>query len=573
MVANQDLLGGGFGPGDLIGDKIAYPYFVPDETWIALASADGIASRTIVKALAKNALVRKYVVRVGAARADGTRLDNAGQVRLQAESGGSKILVVDFGMLRSVSGVGRIGTSGPSMKICSLRAFRGDGFDNTDLYFEDCETVDIDAMMIRSIEQNTFETRTERVRLKIKTTASLTEIAANVYLQFPDLPTDLDIRINNGAPAWTAPGVAQPNTRGWDANTEQVVDLTEALTAITGNAKDASALDANIVLASRIPGLLALAEETVDIAYLARITFDAAEDTTLVLDEEGEYDVVLHLPSWVHTVQEVRATFTGTVPSERILQPVGPQLALISGGTGAAYDLLLDVDHAGAARLDPALPFAGGELVAIRLPLRAGPDGAEVRAVVYEGTADQPSQPAPGGTSKPVDLEPAAPDAGDVWTTFPLPKSIKLDAKKTYWVVVVVGRGGASWSLGRFTNPNDAVPIRRGAATGPWHTLPNVLQGGATIGGRIRAVGKAPPTAPVAPLTMTVVGHEAAQVNITPTPKGVSAAWIAPGVVSGTTHPAFTPSGPGSAPTITLRVTSRMTGTVKLSAVDVVATK
>jgi hypothetical protein len=280
---------------------------------------------------------------------------------------------------------------------------------------------------------------------------------------------------------------------------------------------------------------------------------------------------VLHLPSWVKAVQEVRATFTGAVPAERILQPVGPSLALLPGGSGAAYDLLLDVDHAGAARLDAAASF--GELVAIRLPLRAGADGAEVRAVVYEGSADDLTQPAPGGTSKPVDLPPVAVEAGDVWTSFPLPKPIKLDAKRTYWVAVVVGRGGASWSLGRFTVAADAVPIRRGAANGPWHTLPNVLSGGATIGARIRAIGKARPAAPIAPLTLTVVGHDAAKVDVTPAPKGAAVVWTAPGVVSGTTHPAFAPTGPASAPTITLRITSRMTGTVKLSAIDVVATK
>jgi len=193
--------------------------------------------------------------------------------------------------------------------------------------------------------------------------------------------------------------------------------------------------------------------------------------------------------------------------------------------------------------------------------------------VLYEGTLDAPTQASSGGTSKPVDLAPAALDAGDVWTTFPLSKPVKLDSKKTYWAVVVVGRGGASWSLGRFAAAAAAVPIRRGAATGPWHELPNVLSDGATIGGRVRAVGKAPPNAPVPPLVVSIAGYEATSVEATPSPKGAAVTWAAPGTISGTTHPAITPDGPSTAPTITLRVTSRMTGTVKLSAVDVVATK
>ena len=524
------------------------------------------------RAFAKNALVRQYTVRIAAARADGTTLANSGQVRLQAETGGSKIIVVDFGVLRTVSGVGLVGGVGaPAISVCSLRSFRGDAFDTTDLFFTDCDS-DPDGALVRSVEQNTFETRTERVRLgRSKTTASLAAIADNVWLQFPDLPSDIDIRVNGGAAVFTAPGVAQPNARGWDANTQQVADLTAALVALTGNSKDFTAFDANIVLASRIPGLFTLTEETVDIAFLARIAFDEAEDTTLTLDEEGVRDVVLALPAWVKTVQEVRLTLTGTVPPERILEPVGPPLAIRSDGAGTAYDLLLDVDHAGAARLDPAAAF--NQLVAVRLPLRAGPDGAEVRAVLNVGNDDGPTGPVDGGASKPVDMPPAAADAGDVFTSFVFPKPMTLDPKLTYWIVVVVGRGGASWSLGRFANAAVAVPIRRGAATGPWHELPNVLLDGATIGARIRAVGKAPPNAPVAPITISVAGHETSQVDATPTAKGVSVTWLAPGVVSGTTHPSITPAGPATAPTITLRVTNRMTGSVKVSAVDVVATK
>jgi hypothetical protein len=569
MVAKSGLGGGSIGVEKSI--AVDFAYYLPGDTWIPLKNADGVASRTLTRALAKNALVRQYKVRIAAARADGTTLANSGQVRLQAETGGSKIIVVDFGVLRTVSGVGLVGGAGaPAITICSLRSFRGDAFDTTDLFFQDCDS-DPDGALVRSIEQNTFETRTERVRLKVKTTASLAAIADNVWLQFPDLPSDIDIRVNGGASVFTAPGVAQPNARGWDANTQQVADLTAALAALTGNSKDSAAFDANVVLASRIPGLFTLTEETVDIAFLARIAFDDAEDTTLTLDEEGVRDVVLALPAWVNAVQEVRLTLTGTVPPERVLEPVGPTLALRTGGDGTAYDLLLDVDHAGAARLDPAAAFK--DLVGVRLPLRAGPDGAEVRAVLHVGNDDGPTGPADGGASKPVDMPPATADAGDIFTSFVFPKPVTLDPKLTYWIVVVVGRGGASWSLGRFPTADAAVPIRRGSAAGPWHELPNVLLDGATIGARIRAVGKAPPNAPVAPITISVAGHETSQIDATPTPKGVNVTWIAPGVVSGTSHPSITPAGPSTAPTITLRVTNRMTGSVKLSAVDVVATK
>lgn len=551
-------------------DRSLINYYQRGTTWIPWADADGVASRTIVKALAHNALVRAYTVRVGAARADFTTLANAGQVRLQSDDNGTMVVVVDFGMLRTVSDIRRIEGSRVSMTICSLRAFRGDAFDTTDLYAENCNALGFSDLMLRSSDQNTFETRTDRVRITLKTTASLAEISNALSLQFPDLPSDLDIRVNGGTPPWQAPGVAQPNVHGWNAKTEQDVNLTSALVAITGDSSDASPLDAIIVLSSRIPGRLTLDTLVEDIAYLGRISFAGSELVVIPLPEEGEYDTVLQLPAWVKNVEEVRLVATASVPPERILEPVGPPIALQSGGSGAAYDLLLDVDHAGSARLDEVLQLS--ELTALRLPLRAGVDGAEVRVVVHEGNSEGPLRPAAGGTTTPVDVAPAGTNDGDVWTTFALPKAMRVSPTVTYWAVVVVGRGSAQWSLGRFPDAQRVVPIRRGTATGPWYSLPNVGVGGDTLGARVRIVGKAPPTAPIAPITIGVVGSTAT-VDVTPTPKGVAATWLPPGATVGTTHPSIPPTVAGSAKTITLRLTSRMVGSVTLSAVDVVASQ
>jgi hypothetical protein len=192
-----------------------------------------------------------------------------------------------------------------------------------------------------------------------------------------------------------------------------------------------------------------------------------------------------------------------------------------------------------------------------------------VRVVVNEGTTNGPARAADGGTSKPVDLAPAAVDA-DVWTSFVLPRAFKLDPARSYWAVVVVGRGRAAWSLGRFATESAAVPIRRSGIGGAWHELPDAVRDGATLGARVRAVGKPRPITPVPPLSIGVAGHEPST-PVHPTPKGVRAVWLAPGAASGTQHPSITPTG--SPPTITLRITARMTGTVKVSAVDVVATK
>lgn len=565
--------GGGFGGFELSEKDIVsgidseIQYYRDESTWVQWVGADGVVSATKDFPLAHNALVRAFTLDVGAARADRTTLDNAGQVRLQVDDGDSKIIVVDFGTLRSVSGVGYVGNAGdPSLRICSLRAFKGDGFGDTDLYLEDCTTTDPDGEMIRSKEANSFETRTDRVRISVRVlsgTATLPQISRALYLEFPDVPADLDVRINGGAPAWTAPGVAQKNTNGWDANTHRIADITAALAAMTGDPHDDSALTASVVLSSRIPASLSIDAATMDVAYLARITFGTEEQQPVVFDQEGVYDVPLTLPSWAAAVQEVRFTATGAVPAERILEPVGPPIAVRASGDGSAYDQLLDVDHAASALLTTIGGFS--DLTAIRLPLRAGADGAEVRVVLYAGNDDGPTKPIDGGTSKPVDLDPATND-DDVWTSFTMTKPVKLDPTITYWAVVVVGRGSASWSLGSFPSPAVPVPIRRGAANGPWYELPNVIVGGAPLGARIRTVGKAPAPAPIAPIVVTVAGHESSHIDVTPTAKGAGFTWRPSG--SGA-HPSFAPVGHA----ITLRLTSRMTGTVTLSAIDVIATK
>jgi hypothetical protein len=102
--------------------------------------------------------------------------------------------------------------------------------------------------------------------------------------------------------------------------------------------------------------------------------------------------------------------------------------------------------------------------------------------------------------------------------------------------------------------------------------LPSVIAGSAAVGARIRATGRAPSTAPIAPISVTLAGHETSQIAVTPGPKGVAAVWT-PGPSSGTTHPSVPPDGAAGSHNVTLRLTSSMLGSVKVSAVDVVATK
>jgi hypothetical protein len=544
------------------------------DTWIPQQTADGIVSRTLVKTLARNALVRRFEVIAQAQRADATTLANAGQLRLQFESGSTKFVIVDFGMLRTVGGVGvlsdEVAIQAPII-ICALHAFTGADFSDEALFWSDCEAQDIDAMAVRTAEQNLFEVRTERVKLQLTTEVDLATIGNRVFLEFPDLPSDLDLRIDNGPPVFVSPGAAQPNARGWDADSKQTIDLTAALSALTGTATDETSLPLQIVLASRIPGDLDLTEKTAttDISWLTRVLFEGEPQHVLDFTEEGVQDVVLPLPSWVNKVEEVRMTMTAEVPPERILPPVGPAVATLGSSTTSAVDLLLDVDHSAAALL-PAVGLA--ELTGVRLPLSAGEDGAEVRVLLYDGDAQGPLTVVEAAASTPVLLEAGQDETGDAWSTFSFPQPVKLSGTTPRWAVIIVGRGSVAWSLGRYGSIDTAIAVRRGSPGGPWYPLPSLLSDG-TAGARIRQMGTAPRDAPIAPLTLEGIGAAAGGVmDATPTVKGARIIWTPKGTPGPHGRPLLTPQTAGGK-SITLRITSRMTGRITLSDVDVVATK
>src|SRR5437764_3174126 len=75
-------------------------------------TANGASSVEQVLPLPRNALVLPpFTVTVRAGRADWTRCRDVGQVRQQGNAGGGTSVVVDFGVLRTVAGVGLTDTS------------------------------------------------------------------------------------------------------------------------------------------------------------------------------------------------------------------------------------------------------------------------------------------------------------------------------------------------------------------------------------------------------------------------------------------------------------------------------
>jgi hypothetical protein len=532
--------------------------------WGSQVAADGAASRSLAVQLHRNALVRRFAVRVGAARAEAVLLGNAAQVREQSASGGRRTVVADFGTLATVASVGVLGAGGlvfatsSGILIHEVKAWTGLAFARDWLYVDPPSTGATGTM------HAVFgETRTERLLIEVSGADSMDELLANLWVELPDPPTDLSIRIDGGPPVWTSPGPVRPGQGGWSADGAQTVELGPALAALAGDPDDDSLATFTLVLASRTAGRLEIAEAPGgrDLSYLARVRPGGSDAVDVAFELEGRKRVPLPLPAWTRRVERVALTATATPGPERAVPPVGPDAA----GTA---ELVLDADRSACVRLPAASGLA--ELVALRLPLRAGPAGAEVRVVLLAAKADgEPGEPLDGGSSGPVALDPPAAGAAEAWSTFELPAPVALEGPAP-WAAVQVARGQAVWPLGQAVPevPGVAVPdraLRRGPPAGPWHELPAVVR---ALGGRVRVVGHAAREAPMAPLVVQVEGSAALPaadplaVRATPGPRGVSVEWAA--------APDVEPRSAGGAKSVDLVVTSHLPGVVTLR--DVVVT-
>jgi hypothetical protein len=263
----------------------------------------------------------------------------------------------------------------------------------------------------------------------------------------------------------------------------------------------------------------------------------------------------------------VQLTLAAKLPPERTVPPLGPDVQPVAAGsTVPLAEMALDPERAAAVAL-PALDpqHALGELVAVRLPLRAEAAGAEVRVLLLAGDGGQPGDPLPGAVSKPVQLVPAgvADSADDdSWSTFAFPRPIPLDAgdpAKLPFVAILVTRGRVRWA---FTNDATAGKVLFGPPDGPWQPLPG-LAALSDLRGRVRLVGHAPSGQagqPIAPLEVGLPGLGARQ-PVTPTPKGVTVTVGKAG------------SGSSVPPPAALEVVSLTAGTVTLRDVVVTATR
>jgi hypothetical protein len=517
--------------------------------------------------LPRNAVVPAgFKVTVRAGRAEWTIAKSVGQLRRQGTS-----MVVDFGVLRTVAGVGVVDAA--RFQIVRVRQWTGTAFADppvvgnatSDLLRQSGQSGQSGPEMLFP-----SQIRTERLQVDF---ASSDDASDALLIQLPDLPSDLELRINGGAPAWTAPGPVIAGSRGWLAAADasglayQQVDLSAALNAVLGDptAGITPDVDLHVVLSARVPGALAIeAPENVDsgVLYLAQVALPPGADQ-VSFAEEGLKTVPLSLPGWVQSVEKVKLTLAAKLPPERAVPPLGPDAQPVEAGSSTPLaEMALDSERAAAVELRAALPPLApqdhemSELVAVRLPLRAGTGGAEVRVLLLAGGASGPGAPLDGGASKPVELPPATGVAGDVWSTFAFPSPIPLDPAQLPFLAILVTRGGVRWAL---TGEQAAGQVFFGPPDGPWQELPGTIP---AQGGRMRLVGHAPPGRPVAPLEVGLAGG-AARVPVTPVPKGVTVE---------VAEPVAIPVGAAS-PAVMFELVSLTAGTVTLSGVVVTATR
>ena len=541
-------------------------------------TANGTASVEQTVHLPRNAVVLSpWLAGVRAGRAQWTFANAVAQTRVadisKTGTGAQqrRSVVIDFGGLRTVSAVGLMDNS---LTIIRVRAWNGAAFGDPPAAGVRSGTINESTAALAGIDgfiaRFSSEVRTERLQVDVIGGGTVESIGEVLIVELPDAPADLELRINGGAPVWTAPGAVVKGAPGWTDDGElqrQDVDLSAALTALLGDpaADITPETELRITLSARVPGALELLlppASAQQIRYIKAVALSPV-DADLEFAAEGLEDVALPLPSWAAAVEEVRLRVTADLPPERTLPPVGPSPLLIGTTTTPIAELRLDPDHAAVFDI-AAVPFASAfaELIGARAPMVVSRGGVELRMLLLardrdSGGNDVPGAPLPGGSSTPIVLD-AAPLDAETWATFVLPKAVKLDGGVLPYLCIVATRGEAQCA---FTDSLSGSTIWRGPPSGPFTRLPS-LGGLPPLRGRARVTGRAARQSPVAPLQLWVGSATSAVRELTPTPKGLELA-ITPAA----------PIAPDAAGTATLSIVSRVPGTVSLADVRLILSR
>jgi hypothetical protein len=477
---------------------LATPFDVGRMELVLAPVKEGSTTKTLEVTLRRNALVRAFDVVITAASATEVAAGVAGQIRTTSKGGGKTSIVVDFGALRTVAAI----SLPQGLAAETVNAWIGTRFQFTASFGP--------ANRFASLPS---EIRTERIELIVTGSVDSSELATEMSFFMPDLPSGLELRIDDGPPVFTHPGPVQPTTDSalsdtdWNADASRVVHLADALAALTGDATRDEETTFTVKLTSNAPGFLDLEEHLRDLRYIRRASFDGAADTDVDFEAEGQTALRLNsLPAGL-VVNEVRFNATATVPATRVLPAVGP------AASGVA-EIRVTPDRAIIVRVDPGSPL--GQLTGVRFPLCAVGSGAEARVVLWNNKADasQPVDPLPAGASQPQTL---VASAEPQWTTFTFPQPVSIPPAGL-WAALTVNRGAASVDFAAHDATTNHVAVMWGAPSGPWRSLPVAL---AEQRGRLRLIGMPKKGTAIDPYRLSV-GAGTGQ-GVTPNPKGVAA--------------------------------------------------
>jgi hypothetical protein len=383
----------------------------------------------------------------------------------------SKELVIDFGVLRTVSSVRA------PVAISSITAWRGTRFDQS-----------VPTPGAAAAQRVFTEVQTERLLVDLVSSVSPDDLARQATVTTATPPADLELLVA-GTRAWARPG---PTPEGLSEDVDVTAALQEALDRATpgsdGNVHIA------VTLRARVPGQLALSLAQ-PLGYLRTHTVVFPGPTTHAFAEEGELTVPLPLPAganaWI--IHRVLATITATDDDpQRVLPPVGPD-------PSSHAEVVLDPDRRIVVHV-PAARFAPFErLVGVRVAVQPQPGGVELTGAMLADDDDAPEgSPLPGDPLPNATFTPLTLDAGDepAFVTLALPRPLKLVAGADLWFSLAATRGSTLVGLAAGGDPADVATLRRVMPNGVVRPLSSPA-GVRTDALRLRIVGLAPETAPI----------------------------------------------------------------------------
>lgn len=491
--------------------------------WHLLPPTQGaLSAKLTVGDLTGNSVVEDFKVKVKAARADQALAAQVAELRGEdADGANMHHIIVDFGTVRTVSAA-LISLPG---RIELVEAWNGSEFPPPWPTVPPFQLSD-PAPTSPGFARFRSDVRTERLRITLFSEEARGDLLGDLRVILPDTPKDLAISINGGPPVWTLPG---PSAKGpdstlsvteWNNANERIVDLTEALAALTGDPLNPASQAFELELTSREAGNLQISEHSRSVKKIRRASFNGSARTSVKFAAEGITSVALVAPGTPSGAMAERVTFlaSGEMTPDRRMPAIGPDPKLIDGTETPLVDMEITPEKSVIFRLvaNSGVPLFSG----LRLPLKAGPNGAELRLVPVANAGPgrvQPYAPLEEFTGTPVTLD--STDA-PVWTSLLFADPMEIDPANPPWVALVAARGTVTIALSDLLG---AIP-RVGPPSGPWREMPGLF--GATPFGALRipfrTIGDAADPQITPPLKIDMPGTPLTPAALDPIPDGTT---------------------------------------------------